>query len=427
MATGRISKRSVDALECPHGKDRDILWDQDLSGFGVAVFPSGGKAYIVQYRRNGQSRRIQIGKHGRLTPDEARSEAKKILGQVETGTDPIAAKKKGREIPTFGKVAEDFMTLHATAKRKPRTHTEYQRLLKKLILPQLGSTRIVDLRRSDVAHLHMTISKTAPISANRAIALVSVIWSWASRRDLVPSADNPARGLERNREQGKERFLTSEELGRLGDAMLLAETDGLPWDIDEENPNAKHAAKVENRRTVTDPYAVAAIRLLMLTGARLNEILKAEWSRVDTERGILFLADSKTGRKPVYLSAPAQAIISAIPRIEGNPHLIVGMKKGKPRSDLNKPWASIRRAAGLNNVRIHDLRHTFASFGAGAALGLPVIGKLLGHTQPSTTARYAHLDADPMHRAVSRISGDISAAMGREVRDNVVPSKGQVQ
>ena len=425
MATGRVSKRSVDALECPAGKDRDILWDQDLAGFGVSVFPSGGKTYIVQYRRDGRSRRVQIGKHGRLTPDEARSEAKKILGQVETGADPIAAKKLARDVPTFERVAEDFMKLHATTKRKPRTHAEYRRLLTKLILPQIGSKRVVELRRSDVAHLHTTISKSAPISANRAVALVSVIWSWASRRDIVPTTDNPARGLERNREQGQERFLTTEELGRLGDALRLAETDGLPWEIDETNPKAKHAAKLEKRRTMADPFAVAAIRLLILTGARLNEILKAEWSRIDIERGILFLADSKTGKKPIYLSAAAQAIISVIPRIEGNPYLIVGRKKGQPRNDLKKPWAGIRKAAGLADVRIHDLRHTFASFGAGAALGLPVIGKLLGHSQPSTTARYAHLDADPMHRAVNRIGGDISAAMGGKIRDNVLQLKGK--
>ena len=155
----------------------------------------------------------------------------------------------------------------------------------------------------------------------------------------------------------------------------------------------------------------------MLTGASLNEILKAKWSRIDFERGILFLADSKTGKKPIYLSAAAQAIINAIPRIEDNPHLIAGTKQGKPRSDLNRPWTAIRRAAGLADVRIHDLRHTFDSFGAGAALSLPVIGKLLGHSQPSTTARYAHLDADPMHRAVNRIGGDISAAMSGEIRE----------
>ena len=165
-----------------------------------------------------------------------------------------------------------------------------------------------------------------------------------------------------------------------------------------------------------DPFAVAAIRLLILTGARLREILDAQWSYVDFERGILFLPDSKTGRKPVYSSAAAQAVLAALPRIEGNPHIIAGAKDGAPRADLNRPWAAVRRAAGLEGVRLHDLRHSFASVGAGASMGLPIIGKLLGHSQAATTARYAHLDADPLRRAVDTIGATIAAAMERQGR-----------
>jgi integrase len=162
-----------------------------------------------------------------------------------------------------------------------------------------------------------------------------------------------------------------------------------------------------------DPFAVAAIRLLMLTGARLREILNAKWEYVDFERGVIFLPDSKTGKKPVYLSAAALATLADLSRIKGNPFMIAGANDGAPRKDLKKPWAAVTRAAGLDGLRIHDLRHTFASFGAGASLGLPIIGKLLGHAQTSTTARYAHLDADPMRRAVDTIGATISAAMDR--------------
>jgi integrase len=167
------------------------------------------------------------------------------------------------------------------------------------------------------------------------------------------------------------------------------ETVGLPYEVDETYPKAKHAPKAENRRIKLDPYAVAAIRLLIVTGARLRKILDAQWQHVDFEHGILFLPDSKTGRKPVYLSAPAMQVLASLPRLEGNPYIIAGMKDAAPRADLKKPWAAVTKAAGLDGARIHDLRHSFASIGAGASLGLPVIGKLLGHSQPSTTARWA--------------------------------------
>ena len=160
---------------------------------------------------------------------------------------------------------------------------------------------------------------------------------------------------------------------------------------------------------------------MVLTGARLREILDAQWSQVDLERGVIFLADSKTGKKPIYLSAAAQAVLATLPRIEGNPHIISGAKDGAPRADLKKPWAAVKRAAGIEGVRLHDLRHSFASIGAGASMGLPIIGKLLGHSQASTTHRYAHLDADPLRRAVDTIGATITAAMDGNNDRDVVP------
>ena len=212
-------------------------------------------------------------------------------------------------------------------------------------------------------------------------------------------------------ERSRERFLTNAEFARLADALRQGETIGLPYTVDETKPNAKHAPKVDARWTKLDPLAIAAIRLLMLTGARLREILHAKWEYLDFERGVMFLPDSKTGKKPIYLSAAALAILSELPRIEGNPFIIAGTKDGAPRADLKKPWAAVTKAAGLEGVRIHDLRHSFASVGAGASLGLPIIGKLLGHSQASTTQRYAHLAADPMRRAVETIGATIAAAM----------------
>lgn len=414
MPRGRITKRAVDALRCPASQDRDFLWDDALAGFGVAAFPTGRKVYVAQYRKDGRSRRVAIGVHGRLTPDEARSQAKTILGAVEKGADPIAERRAAREIRTFGDVAREFLALHVAAKRKGRTRAEYELVLEKHVLPAIGSKRITDVRRADVARLHGRLADR-PYAANRALALISVIWNWAARRDEAALVDNPAKGIERYPENGRERFLTTDELARLGAALDKGETTGLPYVVDENKPKAKHAPKAENRRVKLDPFAVAALRLLILTGARLREILDAKWKDVDPERGVLFLEDSKTGRKPVYLSAAAQSVLAALPQVAGNPYIIAGAKDGAPRADLKKPWATVCRAAGLQGTRLHDLRHSFASFGAGASLGLPIIGKLLGHTQAATTQRYAHLDADPLRRAADAIGATIAAAMaGRQ-------------
>ena len=410
MAEGRISKRTVDAFCCPPGKGADYLWDDALSGFGLAVARSGRKTYVIQYRLHGRSHRLTLGEHGRLTPDEARKEAKVLLGEVARGLNPIEARHAERRVRTFREVAEDFMRIHIGPKRKPNTAREFQRVLDKNILPAIGARRLIDLRRANVARLHAQLAAT-PILANKVLEIISSVWNFAARQDEVSSAENPVKGIVKNRAQSRERFLTSEEFARLGGALRLAETVGLPWRIDETKPTAKHIPK-KDRQTVADPFAVAAIRLLILTGARLREILNARWEYVDLERGIIFLPDSKTGRKPVYLSAAAQAVLASLPRIAGNPHVIPGLKDGAPRVDLNGPWRAITRAAGIKGVRLHDLRHTFASVGAGASLGLPIVGKLLGHTQASTTARYAHLAADPMHRAANLIGDIISAAMG---------------
>jgi integrase len=332
--------------------------------------------------------------------------------QSRNGADPIAERKAARDVRTFKAVASDFLDQHVRAKRKGRTADEYERILTKHVNPAFGSKRIVDLRRADIAKLHNKLS-ASPYQANRAAALVSAVWNWAARRDEVPFADNPARAIERFTEKGRERFLTREELARLGDVLREGETIGLPYAVDETKAKARNAPKPESRRVKLDPFAVVAIRLLILTGARLREILDAQWSQLDLERGVLFLRDSKTGRKPVYLSAAAQSVLAETPRIKDNPHIIAGTGKAA-RADLNRPWNAVRKAANLDGLRIHDLRHSFASFGAGASLGLPIIGKLLGHSQPGTTARYAHLDADPVRRAAETIGATINAAMTRK-------------
>jgi integrase len=422
MPKGRVSKRSVDALACPAGKDRVFLWDDSLGGFGVSALPSGKKVYVAQFRQTGRSRRITIGEHGRLTPDEARNEAKKLLGDVARGLDPIGQRRAARAMPLFREAAAGFMRTHIAAKRKPRTLDSYETLLRLYILPAIGGLPLTQIRRGHVSTMHSGADH--PGAANRALTVISSIWNWAAREyEYLVLPENPAKGVCRNPEHGKERFLSTDELARLGDALAMAGTSGLPYDVDETKPGAKHAPKPENRRRKLDPFAIAAIRLLLFTGARLREILHAKWEYVDFERGLLNLPTSKTGRKSIFLSAAALDVLAALPRLDANDFILPGEKDGAPRTDLKRPWEAVTQAAELPGLRIHDMRHSFASVGAGGGLSLPIIGKLLGHATPAMTAKYAHLDNDPMRRAVNQIGTAITAAMSRKPGAEVVPLK----
>jgi integrase len=244
------------------------------------------------------------------------------------------------------------------------------------------------------------------------------MYAYAWRAGIVPEGVNPARGVEKFKEGRRERFLTREELERLGSAIREAETTGTPWAVDEAKPTAKHVPKAK-RSTRIAPSAAAALRLLLFTGCRLREILHLRWEHVDFERGCLFLPDSKSGRKTVMLNAPALAVLNALERV--GPYVVPGDNPEQPRHDLKRPWDAVAKRAGLVGVRLHDLRHTYASFGAGGGLGLPIIGRLLGHAQAATTARYAHLDNDPLRRASEAIAARISAALDGNPHTNVLP------
>ena len=413
MRDRRITKRLVDSLKPAVGDY--FVWDDTLSGFGLRVQPTGAKSYVVKYRagsgRGAPTRRITLGRVGNLTPDEARTLARRTLGAVAHGNDPAALKAAERRASTLRELAEIFLAEHVEAKRKRTTAAHYRSLLENVVLPELGSRKAEQITPSDLAKLHAKM-RDRPYQANRMLEVVGSLYSFAGKRKLLPLGFNPARGIEQYPERGRERFLTANELSRLGDAIREAETQGLPYEIDKTKPTSKHAPKEARRRTKIGPHAAAAVRLLILTGARLREILHLKWEHVDLERGLLLLPDSKTGKKAIVLNAPALDILANLPRF--GTYVIAGQAAGtdedKPRADLNRPWRAIVKRAGLNGLRLHDLRHTHASVGAG--LGLPIIGRLLGHTQPSTTARYAHLDNDPLRRASEHIGSEIAAAMG---------------
>lgn len=407
----KLTKRTVDAAK-PKAA-RYTVFDSELKGFGLRVFPSGAKSWIVEYRpdhggRRVAKRRLTLGSATTLTPDEARRVARQELAKARLGSDPARDRGESRKAATLAEVARLYLSDHAIAKRKPRTAEHYRDIIERIVLPDLGTMKAEAVTRADVARLHLKWKRTH-VQANRMLGIVSGLYGFAIRRGLIAEGVNPARGVEKFPENRRERFLSVDELVRIGAAIRAAETVGIAWDVDEASPNAKHIPK-NNRRTIIGPHAAAALRLLLFTGARLREILHLRWEHVDFERGLLLLPDSKTGRKTIVLNAPALAILSGVPRTAA--FVIAGDAASAPRADLKRPWQVVSRHAGLEGVRLHDLRHTYASIGAGRGLGLPIIGKLLGHAEVRTTERYAHLDNDPLRKAANLIAGDIKAAMG---------------
>ncbi|MDH2313984.1 site-specific integrase [Methylobacterium brachiatum] len=428
MAKIRISKRTIDALE-PREK-AFVVYDSELSGFGVRVAPAsaktpdGLKTFIVEYRpgaggRSVRSVRLAIGRYGAITPDDARRIARDKLAQARTGEDPAAQRRQDRGTPTVAAVAEKWMAEQVGEKFSAKTRILYRSYLDRHVLPAIGTKKLNLVTPGDIDAIHVALGSAGKQpTANRLVSMLSALFNFALRRRLAPAGfTNPVFGLERYREEKRERFLTTPELQRLGDVLRQAETSGLAWDP-RPTGKTKHAPKAENRREVYSPHVTGAIRLLLFTGCRLREILHLRWTDIDFERGLLFLPKSKTGAKTVVLNAPALDVLASLPR--AGAFVIASGDPEKPRADLQRPWARITAAAGLAGLRIHDLRHSFASVGAGGGMGLPIVGKLLGHSNASTTARYAHLHADPLRQASERIAGTIAAALDSKAPAEII-------
>lgn len=389
MATARLTKRTVDAASPADGKDV-FVWDDTLSGFGLKVTSTGRKVYLVQYRIGGRgapTKRVTIGRHGTpWTAEQARREATQILGAVAAGEDPAAKRREKRQADanTVADVVARFVDRHVEMK-KPKTAIEYRRMIDQHIVPRFGKKPIGEVTRADIDRLHHELRAT-PYQANRLLAVLSKLLSWAEAQGLRADGSNPCRHVQKFKERKRERYLSQVELGRLGAALKDAEA-------------------------AASPYAIAAIRLLVFTGARLNEILTLRWAYIDNDAGVIRLPDSKTGAKEIHLNPLAMSVLATLPRTETNPWVICGARQGAHMVNINKTWREVRTAAGLDDVRIHDLRHSFASVGAGLGNSLVIIGGLLGHREAATTARYAHLAADPLKAASNAISQQIADAM----------------
>ncbi len=415
MPVIRISKRSIDSIAVE--AKPIIAYDADISGFGIRV-SRNKRSWFVEYRPVGSKnkRRFFFGSAAILTAEEARLEAKSLLARVQLGGDPAAERHKKRNTPSFQTVAESYLdeadrvaeNSPQEARLRPRTIKNYRSLLKRHVGPAIGSTAIDRVTQADLSRMHQKIGeKQKTATANRSVEFVGSVIRYAARTGIVEQGLNPARGIQPFKERKRERFLSEVELGQLGDAIREAETIGVPWEIDPSK-KTKHVPK-QDRKSKIDPLAAAAIRLLVLTGARKGEILSARWQDLDEQRGMLTV-NGKTGRRAILLSPPALAILSDLKR--SSEFIFPGKDcEDAPRFDLNRPWRAIRRHAKLENTRLHDLRHSYASVGAAAGLSLPMIGKLLGHTQPATTARYSHLADNPLRKAANSTAAAIQAMM----------------
>ena len=387
----KITKRSVEALTRPLTPDQgDVFaWDTDMPGFGVRVKPSGVCSYIVQYsNRQGRSRRITLGRHGVLTPDEARKLARQHLASVDKGSDPATEAQAARSAATIGSLCDRYLREYATAHKKPRSAAEDRRLLERQIRPVLGAHKVEAITRADMAKLHHALRET-PYEANRTVALLSKMFNLAEVWGLRPDASNPCRHVQKYRETKRERFLSAEEVTRLGDTL--------------------RAMQAEGRLHST---LAAAFRLLLYTGCRLSEVCAFEWAQLDLAGARVRLPDSKTGAKTIQLGAPALAILADLPR--GSRYVLPALTRpGEPVSShtIEHVWRRVRDAARLPDVRLHDLRHTYASWAVMGGASLPLTGALLGHSQPQTTQRYAHFANDPLRVAADDISRRLAGAM----------------
>ena len=410
----KLDEKAVRSLQPPASGNR-ITYDSEVKGFGIRMTAAGAKAFVLNYRAAGRERRITIGNVPDWSVSGARDRAKELRRRIDVGEDPMGERHEDRAAPTIDDLAEQFDAEHLS-RRRETTAKEYRSMLRGHILPALGRTRVADLRHSDVDRLHRKIMATAPYRANRAVAVLSKMMMLAIKWEMRD--DNPVKGIERAPENRRERFLTPAEIASLGKAL-----------------------DAHSERTSCD-----AIRLLMLTGARRGETLSATWPQIDLVYGVWTKPSAATKQAKEHripLSKPAVALLAAMKAAAepGCPYVFPGARSidalgnvsWKPLKDIKRVWLALCVSAGLAErvgeadgrqrvtkngdgaipawratVRIHDLRHTYASVLAGAGFSLPIIGALLGQTQVATTARYAHLLDDPLRAATERVGAIVA-------------------
>ena len=379
----RLTDIIVKRLPAP-SRGNKVIYDDAVKGFGVRVTRAGARAFVLNYRRksDGRERRYTIGSYPDWGAAAAREEAKRLKREIDGGADPIGELEISRGAPTVIDLCTRFLEDHLPRVR-PATQRDYHQQVSIDILPALGRMKVAAVSHADVDAFHRKISARAPTHANRVLACLSkmfslsVRWGWRS--------DNPCKGVERNQESKRHRYLTGAELGRLTKA--LAE--------------------------LRDQGAANAVRLLLLTGARRGELLAAKWADFDLDAGIWTKPGSTTKQRTLHrvpLSAAACRLLAEMRARDDDVEWLFPARRMPHRLDIDDAWNALRKTANIPDVRLHDLRHTYASVLASAGLSLPIIGSLLGHSTAATTHRYAHLFDDPLRAATERASAIITGA-----------------
>ena len=398
----RINKRALDALQPPD--KTSFIWDSSLKGFGVKLYANNRKVFVVQSRLNGAVKRFTIGQYGSpWSPDQARAKALEWLSLITQGIDPTAEKKAKQQEGRLADIVPQY--LEEVAIRKKRSTQEIEQShLRRHIVPLIGKRRVSELTKRDIQKFMLDIAKgktakdvkTKPRgraivtggkgTANRSVAVLSSLLNFAI--DLGLRGDNPAIGVKKYKLKTHDRYLTAEELDRLGEALKTAETQQV------------------------SPFAIAAIRFLILSGCRLGEALNLQRDWIDWDHNLIKLPDSKTGQKPLLLGDGAMALLKTIPKVQGSPLIFVSAAGGTTPISIKKVWGKIKRMAKLDDLRLHDLRHNFASTAVSSGQSLYIVGKMLGHSQSQTTQRYAHLAPDPVKQAATEVSRELADRLG---------------
>ena len=385
MSGLRITKRVVDALE--PGDGDAFIWDNQIRGFGLKCTPKGRKVYICQYRLAGVTKRFTIGVHGRFTPESARREAEQVLASASRGEDPAEARRRAQAEVSFGQICDRYLLEHVAVRNKPSTARETRRIVDLHLRPKFARAKLSTIRKSDIRDWHRGM-RERPYMANRALACLSKIFSLCVN-DWELRSDNPTHGISRFKEEKRARYLSPKEFMVFGRALIDAEKNGV------------------------NPIAIAAIRLMVLTGCRRQEILSLRKDYIDFEGSRLNLPDSKTGAKQVLLGQTAIDYLKSLCADTPGEFVLPSHQTGKHFVGVPKVWNSLRQTIGMEDVRLHDLRHTFASVAATGGESLLMIKSLLGHADIATTQRYSHLQDDPVKAVADRTSAAILAAMGK--------------
>lgn len=393
----KFTKKSLDSIEA-NGK-RQVLFDDDLPGLAIRVSEIGRISFYYSYRigkgRMATKKWVHIGAYPAWTPENAKQKVRELAAQVTMGSDPADAIKSSKAAVTVVDVIKSFWEQHISAKLKPSSQRLYKGIIDKHIVPMLGKINIREVAHRDVARLHHEL-RGAPYMANRTAAVLSKFFNWCEKHGYRDRNSNPAEDLEKYKEQKRMEFLKIEDIEAIGQSLSALEALG-------------HVS----------PMPAAALRLLLLTGARLDEILSLKWSYLDLDANLANLPDSKTGFKVLHLPLPAVEVLRSLPVFD-NEYVFPSDSKSGHLTSIRKPWAAICAHAGLSGWRLHDLRHAFASAAVNSGASLPMIGALLGHKNTSTTARYAHVAVNPAHKIAEDTGAEISDALNSAPKNGIL-------